>query len=278
MELWTAEGRHLPDRPNGMVTADWPYRPADPGAPPKRFHCLHRMQLHDGEVRQLEFTLDCQSLVSVSGRRFLNMKPVDGPGGIAAYTSPAYENDTTPTVVKTEVASGTIQWQADLGSLPQALALDQNSQHLKGLQRPPQLAVALGNHNVTLRSLDDGTVLKTFSSRYGKSTIRTSSMAFGDRGSLLGTVGTRYAAGETHHGYTSVSAWDAIRGKRVATAEVPGQVMSSGWNAHGTQLATIRYFSNLPSGSKHVPWAFHLWEMKIARSKTPAVSSSAEAE
>lgn len=103
-------------------------------------------------------------------------------------------------------------------------------------------------------------------------------MAFGNGGSLLWTVGTRYAAGETHDSYTLVSAWDAIRGKRVATAEVPGQVMSSGWNPHGTQLATIRYFSHLPSDSKHVPWAFHLWEMKNARAKTPAVASSADAK
>lgn len=69
-------------------------------------------------------------------------------------------------VVKAEVATGAIHLKADLGSRPQALALDQNSQHVKGLLRPPQLAIALENHNVTVMSLDDGTVLKTFSSRY----------------------------------------------------------------------------------------------------------------
>lgn len=280
VELWTAEGQPLPDRPHGMIGPDWPYRPDDPSPPPKRFHRLRRMLVHQGEVRQLEFTLDCQSLISVSGHRFLKMQPVDGPAEVASFSRPVYDPETTPTIIKTEVVTGTTQWQLDLDDTPQALALDVGSQwRVPGMLHPAQLAVALNNHNVTVMNLDDGSVLNTFSSRYGKSTIRTSSMAFGGNHDVLWTVGTRYAAaGEERHSYTSVSAWDVSRGKRVATAEVPGQIMASGWDRHGMQLATIRYFSNLPSGQDRIPWSFHLWNVKIGHTKTSPVPQAAEAK
>lgn len=268
VELWTAEGQKLPDRPNGLVTAEWPWRPDDPGAPPKRFHLLRRMELHEGEIQQLEFTLDCQSLVSVSGRRFLKMQPIDGPEGIPLYGKPVYDDDTTHKMIRTEVVSGTIQWEADLDGFAQTFALDHGSQlKLEGMLHSPQLAVAWNHHHVTRMSLDDGTVLNTFSTRHGNRMVGIRSMAFGDGGNLLWTVGTRYTRDAEHHSMASVSAWDVIRGKRVATAEVPGSVNSSGWNPHGTQLATLRYFNNLPAGQEHAPWAFHLWDMKIVPQK-----------
>ena len=101
--------------------------------------------------------------------------------GVPAMARPTYDDNSTPTIVNTEVATGAIQWQADLAAAPLALALDRSSQIvIKGMIRPPQLAVALSNHDVVVLNLNDGSILKTFSSRYGKSTIRTSSMAFGD--------------------------------------------------------------------------------------------------
>ena len=195
---------------------------------------------------------------------------------LCAKTYKRLLNNTTPTIVKTEVASGTIQWQADLADVPLAMTLDAGSQNFKEVQG--QLAVALDNHNVTVMSLDDGSVLNTFASRYGKSTIRTSSIAFRDGGSLLWTVGTRYTGDAEHRTYISISAWDVARGQRIATAEVPGQVMSTGWNPYGTQLATVRYFNTVPSGQKHVPWAFHLWDVKIVRAESTLVSSPPKTE
>ncbi|MEZ6125655.1 MAG: hypothetical protein R3C49_21125 [Planctomycetaceae bacterium] len=114
-------------------------------------------------------------------------------------------------------------------------------------------------------SLHDGSDLKTFATRYGKSTVRISSIAFRDSGSLLWTVGTRYTGDTEHRSVTSVSAWDVARGQRIATAEVPGQIMSTGWNPYGTQLATVRYFDNQPPSRNHVSWAFHLWDVKIVQ-------------
>jgi hypothetical protein len=91
VELWTAEGQALPDRPNGLVTPEWPYRPDVPGAPPKRFQRLRRMHLHEGEVRQLEFSLDCQSLVSTSGRRFQEMQEKHIAEGIPPHSIPVHD-------------------------------------------------------------------------------------------------------------------------------------------------------------------------------------------
>ncbi len=191
------------------------------------------------------------------------------PEGVPAMARPTYDDNSTPTIVNTEVATGAIQWQANLAALPLALALDRSSQIvIKGMIRPPQLAVALHNQDVVVLNLNDGSILKTFSSRYGKSTIRTSSMAFGDGpGKPLWTVGTRYTADAENRTVTSVSAWDVVRGKRVATAEVRGQIVSSGWNAWGTQLATIRHIDTTALSQKRLPWSFHLWDIKIGRTK-----------
>ncbi len=51
VELWTVEGQTLPDRPHGLVTPEWPYRPDDPSPPSNRFQRIHRIQPHVGEVR-----------------------------------------------------------------------------------------------------------------------------------------------------------------------------------------------------------------------------------
>ena len=263
VELWTGEGQPLPDRPDGLVTPEWPDRPDDPSAPPKRFQRLRRMQLHTGEVRQLEFTLDCQSLVSTAGHRFVEMQDRHVGDSIPSHSMPTYDNSTIPTIAKAEVATGNIEWQAQLADVPLALALNPPSQHVKGSLTPAQLAVAFDNHNVTVMALDDGSVLKTFATRYGKSTIRTASIAFRD--SVLWTVGTRYTHDPDNRSVTSVSAWDFARGQRIATAEVPGQIMGTGWNPYGSQLATVRYFGNQPSGQQSLPWAFHLWDVEIVR-------------
>lgn len=267
VELWTAEGQPLPDRPAGLVTPKWPYQPEDKNPPPTRFHRLRRMSLHEGEVRQIEFSLDCQSLVSTSGHRVVQMQEQPIGEGIPSYWRPIYDDSTTPAVVKTEVATGKNQWKVNLPALPVSMAINPHSQHVPGLIHPAQVALALGDHNVTVLSLDEGRVLNTFSNRYGRSTIHTSAMAFGEGSSLLWTVGTRSRGDAVHRSVTSVSAWDVVRGQRIATAEVPGQVMSAGWNTYGTLLATVRYFDDLPAGQQHVPWAFHIWDMKIVRQK-----------
>ncbi|MEZ6128120.1 MAG: hypothetical protein R3C59_05535 [Planctomycetaceae bacterium] len=276
VELWTAEGRPLPDRPHGLVTADWPYRPDDPSPPPNRFRRLHRIPRHVGEVLDLEFTLDCRSLISTSGRRFAQMQEVAVGDSVRSHFSrPIYDNDTTPTVAKTEVASGDLLWQTELLSLPSALALDVGSQNVKGLSIPPRLVVAMDNQEVAVIALDDGATLKTFSIAVGKSRIFTTTMAFGDGSSLLWTTGTRYRHDSEQRTFTSTTAWDVIRGRRIATADVPGSIMSATWNSYGKQLATVRHLENTPSSAKQLPWSFHLWDVKIVSRKDQSTSRTA---
>ena len=192
VELWTAEGQALPDRPRGLVTSDWPYRPDDPSPPPKNFRRIQRIQPHIGEVQHLEFTLNCQSLVSTSGRRFGEMRELKYAEGMPLGVMPVYDEGTTPTIVKTEVDSGKIQWQADLAAQPSAMALDQGSQSVNGLLSPARLAMALQNEELVVMSMQDGSSLKKFPLRFGKTIIHASTIGFGDGGSLLWTTGTRY--------------------------------------------------------------------------------------
>ncbi len=278
VELWTAEGQALPDRPRGLVTSDWPYRPDDPSPPPKNFRRIQRIQPHIGEVQHLEFTLNCQSLVSTSGRRFGEMRELKYAEGMPLGVMPVYDEGTTPTIVKTEVDSGKIQWQADLAAQPSAMALDQGSQSVNGLLSPARLAMALQNEELVVMSMQDGSSLKKFPLRFGKTIIHASTIGFGDGGSLLWTTGTRYTGNSDQTTVTSVTAWDVLRGQRVATAEVPGQVLAAKWNPYGTQLATVRHFDNLPPSGTQLPWSFHLWDVKIVYHNEVHVSPEVEAE
>ncbi len=174
--------------------------------------------------------------------------------GMPPGVMPIYDGDTTPTIVKTEVDSGKIQWQADLAAQPFAMALDQGSQSVNGLLWPARLAVALQNVELVVMSLDDGTLVKKFQLRFGKTIINAATIGFGDGGSLLWTTGTRYTGNSEQPTVTSVTAWDVLRGQRVATAEVPGQVLAAKWNPYGAQLATVRHFDNLPPSETQLPW------------------------
>jgi len=264
VELWTAEGQPLPDRPHWLVTGEWPYRPDDANPPPNRFRRLHRVERHVGKICDLEFALNCRSLISTSGHRFVEMQEIPtGNEGLPHFARPTYDADTTPTIAKTDVASGDLQWLVDLSSVPFALALDVGSQSVKGLAVPPRLAIALHNQEVTVIALEDGTTLKTFPIAVGKSRISTSAIAFGDGSSLLWTTGTRHNGDSEQRTFTSTTAWDVIRGQRVATAEVPGNLMSATWNSYGKQLAAVRHFGNTPSSATQRPWSFHLWDVKI---------------
>ena len=81
---------------------------------------------------------------------------------------------------------------------------------------------------------------------------------------------------------TVLTLWQVGSRRRIATARLPGQFMSAGWDSQGMLLALLRYDPRLANSSSSLagllPWRtssahrhmFHLWDVRVDRIETPA--------
>jgi hypothetical protein len=283
VELWAAIEQKLPDRPHGLVTSQWPYEPDNNEPPPRKFHRIGRHQLHEGQVDYLEFTQDCQSLVSVSSWTATGIETLTAVPGMPARVKHAAGDLSHPAVMRTKVPSGEVEWRVPLAEIPRAFAMDAMSQNMPAgfPESPPRFAVAESDQ-VLLMSLQDGSVLKSFSVKIntaratqGTSTSSLAALSFGNLGGgQLWTVERRYLNSEPgkHQSMVSVSAWDINRGQRIASAEMPGHLLHATWSAYGMKLAIVRLNDHTSrSGKLQFPWEsrssspfmLHVWDMRI---------------
>jgi hypothetical protein len=278
VELWAAQDQALPDRHQGLIT---PHPIKQP--PPRKFHRIGRHQLHQGQVDYLEFTLDCQSLVSVSSWTVTGVESVVAVPGQRPSLKRAAGDLSRPAVMKTKVPGGEVEWQVPLAEIPTAFAIDAMSQHLPSgfPESPPRFAVAESDQ-VVVMSLEDGSVLKSFnvkintaSATHGTSTSSLASISFGNLGGEpLWTVERRYLMSEPgqNQSLVSVSAWDINRGRRIASAEIPGHLMHAAWSRYGMKLALVRLHEQgqqtrtmtMPWESRPLsPFTLHIWDVSI---------------
>ena len=283
IELWAADDRELPDRPNGLTTADWPYRPDDTRPAPQTFRLLSRSQPHVGRITDLSFTLDCQALVTVSGPTFQGVAEIDSNSTMPPVAMVIEEMDSQPRIVRIAVPTGDTVWSVPLSDNPAGLALDSHSQNTDGLPLPAQCAVAMYDGNIWVLDLVNGQSLQSFSASINNRRSMIRAIAFADA-SRLWTTSTRYVNRPNQHSVGSVSAWDIRRGRRIATAEIPGQFFSADWDMFGMRLATSTYNSELASSRSGrstglLPWrrkpvspfATHLWNVKLIE-RAPTVA------
>ena len=292
VELWAAQDQALPDRPHGLVTPQWTFQPDNNEPPPRKFHRIGRHQLHEGQVDSLEFTQDCQSLVSVSSWTVTGVESVIAVPGQPARIKRAAGDLSHPAVMRTKVPSGEVEWRVPLAEIPVAFSMDAMSQHLPSglLESPPRFAVAESD-KVVVMSLEDGSELKSFSVKIntasatqGTSTSSLAALSFGNRGGgPLWTVERRYLnpGPGTHQSMVSVSAWDINRGQRIASAEMPGHLLHATWSAYGMKLALVRMSETgqqargmtMPWEAPSVsPFMLHIWDLRIAERPQQAFS------
>ena len=292
VELWAARDQALPDRPHGLVTPQWPYKPDNNDPPPRKFHRIGRHQLHQGQVDYLEFTLDCQSLVSVSSWTVTGVESFVAVPGQPARVKRAASDLSQPAVMRTKVPSGEVEWQVPLAEIPTAFAMDAMSQPqpagFPGFK--PRFAVAESDQVLEM-SLEDGSVLKSFSVKintasatHGTSTSSLAAISFGDRGGgPFWTVERRYLISEPGQSQSlvSVSAWDINRGQRIASAEMTGHLMHAAWSRYGMKLCLVRMNeAGQQARGLTMPWEdppaspfmLHLWELQIAQRPQQASS------
>jgi hypothetical protein len=148
VELWAADDRELPDRPDGLVTAEWPYRPDDTRPAPLSFRMLSRTQPHVGWITDLQFTLNCQALISVSGPTFQDKMHYDPDLTKPPAAMVVEEGESRPRLVRTAVPSGETTWSVSLPDNPAGLALDALSGNIPGSLYPPRCAVAMNDNEV----------------------------------------------------------------------------------------------------------------------------------
>ena len=284
VELWAARDQPLPDRDNDLTTSRLRFQPA-----PRKFHRIARNQLHQGEVVFLEFTLDCQSLVSVSSWTVTGVESVIAVPGQPARLKRSTGDTARPAVMRTKVPSSEIEWSVPLAEIPTAFSMDAMSQNVVPVGKfgsLPRFAVADSNQ-VSLMSLEDGSLLKAFAVKIENSVsnpgISTSSLAALSFGSLGGeplwTVERRnlHNPSSKDQLMVSVSAWDTPRGRRIASAEIPGHLLSATWSGYGMKLALVRlHEQGQQTRTMTMPWesppaspfTFHIWDVRIQQRST----------
>lgn len=284
VELWAARDQPLPDRDNDLTTSRLRFQPA-----PRKFHRIARTQLHQGEVVFLEFTLDCQSLVSVSSWTVTGVESVIAVPGQPARLKRSTGDTARPAVMRTRVPSSEIKWSVPLAEIPTAFSMDAMSQNVVPVGKfgsLPRFAVADSNQ-VSLMSLEDGSLLKAFAvkiensvSNPGISTSSLAALSFGDRGGEpLWTVERRNLKNPSSKDQlmVSVSAWDTLRGRRIASAEIPGHLLSATWSGYGMKLALVR-LNEQGQGTRTMtmpwesppasPFTLHIWDVRIQQRST----------
>jgi len=290
VELWAARDQPLPDRDNDLTTSRLRFQP-----PPRNFHRIARNQLHYGEVVFLEFTLDCQTLVSVSSWTVTGVESVVAVPGQPARLKRSTGDTARPAVMRTKVPSGEIEWNVPLAEIPKAFSIDAMSQNVVPFGKfgfTPRFAVA-DSKQVYLMSLEDGSLLKAFAikiensaSNPGVSTSSLAALSFGSRGGEpLWTVDRRYLNNPSgkDRSMVSVSAWDTPRGRRIASAEIPGHLLSATWSGYGMKLALVRLNEQgQKSRTMTMPWEspptspfmLHIWDVGIQQ-RSPLAPSRA---
>lgn len=274
IELWGPVGEERPTGPSKLTEVQ------QQKTVTRRFQRLARSQPHTGEVLWMAFTRDCQSLVSLSGSKVSvdESREVSGsePQSLRRFSA----KDSKPLAVRSRVPSNDVMWSAPLADIPSSLAMDEMSQEFegKGLLYPPRFAVADYSRNVVIRKLETGEVLRTIDTKPEGGHGMLASVAFGNGGTHLWTIGTRYDAAQPGESktVTLVSAWEIARGKRIATAQLAGQVHAAEWNRHGMKVVMLRYVAPASGGLEQakqwqLPWELpppspfmlHLWDVQI---------------
>lgn len=286
VELWAATDQELPDSPDVPVAGGrWKHSSRQRTTPPTGFHRIARGQLHHGEVAFLQFTLDCQSLISASAWKVDGIRTIPNAPIPIAGLHRLSEEESTPQLIRTRVPTNAVEWSVPLPGIPNAMALDPMSQDQPpgALDPDPRLAVAHSSDQVILLNLTTGEILKSFQARTGQSSERIAAMSFGrGMGEPLWTVATHYNPlnSELPHSQTMICAWEVHRGQLIASAALPGQVMSAAWSNYGMQLALTRMVELPPASEKdapdlqtpfslftqqrrRTPFQFHLWNIDL---------------
>ncbi|MCA9037200.1 MAG: hypothetical protein KDA91_18820 [Planctomycetaceae bacterium] len=281
IELWNADEEPLPDRPYGIVTSEWPHTPDTNLPVPRRFYLHQRIQPHVAQVEHLQFTLDCQSLLSVSTWTVTGIHRQTYDGYQVAQVARANSDESEPKLVRSRVSDGSTEWQVNLNSIPSAISLDRMSEPSPIPRSPAPARMAIADRKaVQIRNLQDGSIMKTLSVREQIPGLSISSVAFGTTSSgPLWTVGQSFAdtiAPDASGQAVCITAWQPATGRQIVTARLPGHAMSIAWSRFGHQLAisrlrTVENQKTMPREVFTFPWSTqpsspfitHIWDVGI---------------
>ena len=242
----------------------------------KRLGFISRKKVHEGQVIDLAFSHGGNKLVSVSGHTVKGYGPMTAPDGTpAGYDTLQYEPDSKFDLVLSATKSLQEEWRQPLPSRPGQLALSIAASHaVPGMLRTP-FAVGMFHDGVLLGDLNKKELTGTIKFPKPGPSVMVQSLAFHRNESALMTLHTSYSGTKGDVTIETVlSLWQTSSRRRIATARLPGQFMSAGWDIQGTRFGLLRYNSALsqrpPTSTGFWPWFnqptshfhFHVWDVR----------------
>lgn len=245
----------------------------------KKLGFISRHKVHDGRVVDLAFSHGGKKLVSVGGQTVTDYEPLKAADGSPAHLDgPIHSPDSKFDVVLSATSSLETEWRQPLPEAPGQLALSIEARHaIPGLLSVP-IAIGMFHHGVILGDLAKKQITGTITFPKPGPSVMVQSVSFYHYENALLTLhesnsGTK--GNVTRE--TVLSLWQTASRRRIATARLPGQFMSAGWDTQGTRLALLRFNPALTkvrwpwSAQSSSPFLFHVWDVQA----TPIASSTA---
>ena len=267
----------------------------------RRFGMLSRRQVHEEHVVDLKFCKGGLQLLSIGGHKVTGYAALNGADGSPlGYETRVRSNELVSDVVLSSTSSLDEVWRQKLPEAPDVLAIPMGETvggpHWKtedggGIHKTRPFAISSFERGVLLGDLLKKELTGTLAPPKPEPTRFIQSIAFHRNENALLTLHTDYSGqpGDAKS-ETILTLWQVGSRRRIATARLPGQFMSAGWDSQGMLLALLRFdprLANSPSTSNAsqgndsptlFPWRtssahphmFHLWDVRVDRIETPA--------
>ena len=245
----------------------------------KKLGFISRHQVHDGCVVDLDFSHGGKKLVSVGGQTVTDYEPLTAADGTPAHLDrPKHAPDSKFDVVLSATSSLETEWRQPLPEAPGQLALSIEARYaIPGFLSVP-IAIGMFHHGVILGDLAKKQITGTITFPKPGPSVMVQSVSFYHNENALLTLHESYSGTkENVTSETVLSLWQTSSRRRIATARLPGQFMSAGWDIQGTRLALLRCNPALSkarwpwSDQSSSPFLFHVWDVRAM----PIASSSA---
>ncbi len=230
-------------------------------AEPRRLGMIARSQLHEGEVRELGFVSGSNKLLTVSGRTVTDYEPLELFQDAPTSWKRQYSETFNGRVVLSDVASLEPVWQTPLSGTPFSLAVSPSSAAIGG----PFGTFALGSENgkIVIGDTRTGAITKTLEPPLGAIRTFVGSLTYLEEDGSLVAVQAEYRTGadKVTEQFAALTLWNEHTGQRVATARLPGGVLTADWSPHWQphhrQMVLVRHISKRGLNLSHLfswPW------------------------
>ena len=214
---------------------------------PRRLGLIARSQLHAGEVRELGFVSGSEKLLTVSGSTVTDYVPLELFQDAPTSWRRKYSETFNGRAVLSDVASLEPVWQTPLSEKTYSLAVSPISSAIGGPFGT--FAVGLDKGKIAIGDTRTGAITKTLEPPLGAIRTFVGSLTYLEEDGSLVAVQTEYRTGadKVTELFAALTLWNEQTGQRVATARLPGNLMTAEWSPHWQrdhkQMVLVRHIS-----------------------------------